>query len=75
MEGVPVREPVAEARALARRGTGTVLVVEDDDMVRVLARRLLESFGYRVLVASDGASALDMVRQHPGPSICSSPTW
>jgi PAS domain S-box-containing protein len=39
-------------------GQEVVLVVEDEDMVRRLARRILERHGYRVLEASDGAAAL-----------------
>jgi two-component system, cell cycle sensor histidine kinase and response regulator CckA len=40
------------------RGQATILVVDDDDGVLRLARAILEGRGYRVLEASDGASAL-----------------
>ncbi|HEX2485264.1 MAG TPA: PAS domain-containing protein, partial [Myxococcota bacterium] len=40
------------------RATGTVLVVEDDDPVRRVTRRALESAGYRVLEAADAEQAL-----------------
>jgi hypothetical protein len=41
------------------RGTGeTVLVVDDEDSVRHVLERMLESYGYRVLTASDGEHAL-----------------
>ncbi len=47
----PEREPV-------RRGGETVLVVEDEPMVRALTCRALEEYGYRVRAASDGLAAL-----------------
>jgi PAS domain S-box-containing protein len=40
-------------------GRETILLVEDEDDVRALARELLERQGYRVLEASDGLQALD----------------
>lgn len=49
------------------RGSETVLIVEDDDEVRSLAREILQAFGYRVLEAAHGAEALAAARQHPGP--------
>ncbi|HNZ02855.1 MAG TPA: transporter substrate-binding domain-containing protein [Myxococcota bacterium] len=45
-------------------GTGTVLVVEDDDGVRTVAERILAAAGYRVMTAVDGAEALNMCQRH-----------
>ena len=44
--------------AVIRRGTETVLVVEDEQLVRNLARTILERQGYRVVTCSDGDEAL-----------------
>jgi signal transduction histidine kinase len=45
------------------RGTETVLLVEDQDEVRRVARTILERFGYRVVEASDAGEALGLARQ------------
>jgi two-component system, cell cycle sensor histidine kinase and response regulator CckA len=47
-------------------GTETVLVVEDEEPLRSLARTCLESNGYSVLDASDTAAALELARNYPG---------
>ena len=47
-----------EARQAEARGTATVLVVDDESMVRDFARAALERFGYRVLTANDGREAV-----------------
>ena len=39
-----------------------ILIVDDDDIVRVLLRQFLEGEGFKVHEAVDGASALDMLR-------------
>jgi two-component system cell cycle sensor histidine kinase/response regulator CckA len=46
-------------------GTETVLVVDDEEMVRELAREILECHGYRVLEASDGQEAVDVYAEKP----------
>ncbi len=52
---------------LSRQGTETVLVVEDEPAVRNLVQAVLKRKGYNVLVAGDGAGALDIVDGHPDP--------
>jgi two-component system, cell cycle sensor histidine kinase and response regulator CckA len=57
------RPPLARpARALG--GTETILLVEDEEPVRSLVRRVLVSHGYDVLDAPNGDTALDLVRGH-----------
>jgi CheY-like chemotaxis protein len=41
-------------------GTEKILLVEDDDAVRLMTRRTLESFGYQVLEAASGRKALEI---------------
>ena len=49
------------------RGHETVLLVEDEEMVRQLARRILVERGYHVLEAADAAIALELVEAGAGP--------
>jgi CheY-like chemotaxis protein len=53
-------------RASAPRGTETVLLVEDEEQVRVLAKNVLGRFGYHVLVAENAHKALEIVNGHDG---------
>ncbi len=46
------------------RGTGTILVVEDEDAVRRVVKIALESTGYKVIEARGGAEALELARTH-----------
>ncbi|HTG44064.1 MAG TPA: response regulator, partial [Verrucomicrobiae bacterium] len=50
-------------------GTETLLVVEDEPSVRLLARGVLESQGYRVLSAANGQEALQVARTNKGSPI------
>jgi CheY-like chemotaxis protein len=45
------------------QGTGTVLVIDDEEIVRRTARATLERFGYDVVVAEDGRQGLDTFRR------------
>jgi len=49
------------------RGQGTVLVVDDERVVRAMASRILREAGFDVVCASDGHEALDVVRRTPAP--------
>ncbi len=47
------------------RGSGTILVVDDEEIVRETAKSTLEHFGYEVLLAADGQEALECLRRAP----------
>jgi len=59
--GVAVETP-APIKASARRGT--ILLIEDEDMIRDFSVSVLEDAGYRVLAAEDGESGLETLRAH-----------
>jgi CheY-like chemotaxis protein len=44
------------------QGSGTVLVIDDDGAVRMIASRILERMGFSVLTAENGAVGLDLFR-------------
>jgi PAS domain S-box-containing protein len=59
--------PVADDRTpetVLVRGTGTVLVVDDEEQVVKVCARLLQKFGYDVLTAAGGRQAVEMVQQY-----------
>ncbi len=58
--------PRAEANALPH-GDETILVVEDEDLVRRIIERILGRLGYRLLLASRGSQALELSRNHTEP--------
>jgi two-component system cell cycle sensor histidine kinase/response regulator CckA len=63
---LPLAPAPAEANEVAAlapgtRGYGRILVVEDEPMLRDLARRALARKGYDVVVVTDGASALRLL--------------
>jgi signal transduction histidine kinase len=51
------------------RGTERLLLVEDDQSLRIMARRILQAQGYELLTAANGLEALQVVNQHQGPPI------
>ncbi len=60
----PAPEPVAAPATTLPGGTETVLIVEDEEPVRQLARRVLENAGYTVHEAADGPAALAVWEAH-----------
>ena len=51
--------PAAEAEAIAPKHTAKILLVEDDEIMRSLTRKLLQERGYIVFEANNGKSALE----------------
>ena len=65
-----VQAPVEEVKqaplpAVNLGGTETILLAEDEELLRPLARELLVRLGYRVIEATNAAEALDLARAHP----------
>ena len=58
--------PAAQNSAQALRGTETILLTEDEQDVREVAREFLESAGYTVLQAASGSAALHVAATHDG---------
>ncbi len=62
-EGKPAEKPKAAEKW---GGTGTVLVVDDEETVRSVSKMILEDVGFNVLTAKDGEEGLDIFREHSG---------
>lgn len=75
-EGTTIRVllPAAERRSVPRRsapqtveapkGVRTVLLVDDEDIVRRVAKTMLERLGFAVLCAADGVEALELFKRY-----------
>jgi two-component system cell cycle sensor histidine kinase/response regulator CckA len=63
---VPARMP---AKPVDIWGTGTILLVEDEDMVRAVAERALTRQGYQVLTAENGEAALEVLSGSGRPDL------
>ncbi|MGE3274024.1 MAG: response regulator [Vicinamibacterales bacterium] len=71
---LPLHPEAIAPRAVARpagpawpRGTETVLLAEDEEVVRKLAEVVLEQCGYHVISAVHGRDAIARARSYPGP--------
>ena len=58
-----VRKAVKTAEQFIK-GTGTVLLVDDEEVILEVGEALLETMGYRVLIARDGKEAVEVYRKN-----------
>ena len=63
----PAPAPAGGIRPARGRSNATVLVVDDEDGVREVTRRILARDGYQVLVADSGNEAIRIADEHDGP--------
>jgi len=67
IEDAPDQESKAAGTRTELRGTETILVVEDEEIVRELTSEVLQTLGYKVLPAADPAEAARISKFHEGP--------
>ena len=56
--------PAAEPPVIAQAGTGLVLIVDDEPLIRKVGAQLLEGLGYEVVTAQDGAEGVRKFSEH-----------
>jgi hypothetical protein len=64
--GAAAERAAAAPEPTTEQGSETVLLVEDEDVVRALARRVLEQHGYEVLESRNGHEAIGIAETHDG---------
>jgi PAS domain S-box-containing protein len=63
-----LREDIGEETQWS--GSGTVLLVDDEEMVLSVGKKMLEIIGFSVLTAEDGREAVELFRQRPDEIKC-----
>ncbi len=70
---LPIREvtvgkgPVEKTEPVELTGSETIMLVEDNEQVRHITRKILEKLGYKILVAENGKAALSLFESYDGP--------
>ena len=57
-------EPIKKSKESVQKGTGTILLVDDEKMVLEVGEEMLQEMGYNVLAASSGREALGVYKQN-----------
>ena len=56
----------AKLRPVKKRGSGVILVVDDEEVMRLTAKAILEDLGYTVVLAENGREALEIYKERSG---------
>jgi PAS domain S-box-containing protein len=67
---MPERKNTVKERPKRWQGSGTILVVDDDETVRTLAGRMVEKLGFQTLFACDGREAIAIYMAHQDEIVC-----
>ena len=54
---------VRKATPVLQRGEGTILIVDDEEVMRITAKAILEDLGYKVITAENGREALEIYKE------------
>jgi len=68
-EGVPVSSRERTSEPAEHQGSGTILVVEDEDAVRSLIVRILARHGFSTLDCTDASAALELLGSDSAPAV------
>ncbi len=60
-------KPASKGKEKPLQGKENILIVEDEDVVRNLTVRMLQTLGYRTVQARHGVEALEVCQSHPDP--------
>jgi PAS domain S-box-containing protein len=66
VEQVDLPGTVTQLRETVQQGQETILLVDDEELIRAFVSKLLENHGYTVLTAEDGMDALEIFRREQG---------
>jgi CheY-like chemotaxis protein len=55
---------------LKAKGNGTVLVIDDEEVVRNVTKRMLARLGYTPLLAQDGPDGIEQYQAHKEEVVC-----
>lgn len=58
-----IRRPEIQEKSEIKGGTETILLIDDEDPIRELAKEILGNFGYSVFEAADGENALEIYKE------------
>ncbi len=54
----------------AWQGTGTILLIDDEEFVRILGKRMMEQAGFEVITAANGREGVELFRQNAAAVVC-----
>lgn len=70
VEGAAEHAEGVRGMAQGWQSSGTVMLVDDEETIRALGKRMLERLGFTVVTASNGREALDLYRERPDGFDC-----
>lgn len=70
IKDVPHEADRLNAESLKQKGQGTVLVIDDEEVVRNVTKRMLARIGYTPMLAEDGPSGIETYSKHQDEIVC-----